>query len=115
MTLTEAGALRTSTAVPDAVTMTSLTVVAWGSTPEASGMTVSARTGEAASRVEVIRPSPMRRFDRCIMRPQRRALGGRQAPGEGRKARPCERPAPNNHSQYCLNVGFGMGPIRLVA
>ncbi|GEM_PF-3647326 len=70
MTLTEAGALRTSTAVPDAVTMTSPTTVAWGSTPEASGMKVSARAGDVASRVEVIRPSPMLRFDRCMCAPK---------------------------------------------
>jgi len=70
MTLTEAGASRTSTAEPEAVTITSPTAVACGSTPERSAGIVSARTGDVASRVVVIRPSPMRRFDRCICAPK---------------------------------------------
>ncbi|MNC50276.1 hypothetical protein D3C75_995080 [compost metagenome] len=65
MTLTEAGASRTSTPVADAVTMMSETVVAWG-----SAMGLSARTGDEASRVEVIRPSPMRRLERSICAPE---------------------------------------------
>ncbi|MNE64315.1 hypothetical protein D3C80_1597230 [compost metagenome] len=65
MTLTDAGASRTSTPVAEAVTTTSETVVAWGSS---TGL--AARAGEVASRVEVIRPSPMRRLVRSICAPE---------------------------------------------
>lgn len=82
------------------------------STLDASGRTVSARTGEVARRVDVIRPSPMLRFDMCICAPKGVRLGGRRAPGRGGKLDRASDGAPNNHSHYCLNADYDMRRIR---